>query len=217
MLNSLGKSTRANIIKHSITLFNERGVENVSIETIAKDLGISAGNVNYYFKRKNDLLKTTLDVLKEELGTILQVDEVQTVEDVAQYIIGCGYALWDFRFFFNGITSILADEELRKEYLAFESEIIAGVARDCDNMVKRKIAIKPTAPNSFQLIIESLWNYWLNWQRMQHINNPSDTKPSTEALSDALLHLWGMTHLYVDVRFSQNFHKALQDTLKPIK
>ena len=48
-------STRTQILAAADRLFSEKGYHNVSMRAIAAELGISVGNLNYYFPRKADL------------------------------------------------------------------------------------------------------------------------------------------------------------------
>lgn len=50
-------STRDHILIASQNLFNERGYYNVSLRQIAAEVGISQGNLNYHFKKKDEILK----------------------------------------------------------------------------------------------------------------------------------------------------------------
>lgn len=48
--------TKNKILKTSLDLFNENGIENVRIRDIASKVNIRVGNLNYYFPTKNDIL-----------------------------------------------------------------------------------------------------------------------------------------------------------------
>jgi len=51
------KKTKAAILKAAITLFNENGYENTSIETIAQKAGVGKGTVYGYFHTKKAIIK----------------------------------------------------------------------------------------------------------------------------------------------------------------
>lgn len=51
------ESTREAILQTSQKLFNERGVYNVTLRQIASETQMSQGNLNYHFKKKEDILK----------------------------------------------------------------------------------------------------------------------------------------------------------------
>ena len=46
------KSTKQKILDTARTLFNEMGYNTVSLRDIAKTVGISEGNLTYYFQKK---------------------------------------------------------------------------------------------------------------------------------------------------------------------
>ena len=52
------KNTKDNILEAARRLFNEHGVEAVTVRHIANELGISHGNLCYHFPRKEDIIFT---------------------------------------------------------------------------------------------------------------------------------------------------------------
>ncbi|MEL6845130.1 MAG: helix-turn-helix domain-containing protein, partial [Bacteroidota bacterium] len=49
--------TRDKILQQARLLFNEKGLSLVSLRQIAKQLGMSDGNLRYHFKTKDELLQ----------------------------------------------------------------------------------------------------------------------------------------------------------------
>lgn len=62
------------ILEKSRKLFNERGVANVTIRQIAKELNMSSGNLNYYFKKREDILEALFEEVQSFEGEF--IDEV---------------------------------------------------------------------------------------------------------------------------------------------
>ena len=54
------KSTKQKILDTARTLFNESGYNSVSLRDIAKTVGISEGNLTYYFQKKENLMEELL-------------------------------------------------------------------------------------------------------------------------------------------------------------
>lgn len=54
-------STRDNILETALTLFNDRGFQNVGVRDIARELNISPGNLSYHFPRKEAILIELLE------------------------------------------------------------------------------------------------------------------------------------------------------------
>ena len=54
-------SLREDILDVAVALFNERGYSNVSLRAISGALGISVGNLNYHFQKKQDILQAIME------------------------------------------------------------------------------------------------------------------------------------------------------------
>lgn len=74
-------SIREDILRTSTVLFNERGYGNVSLRDISGALGISVGNLNYYFAKKQDILQAIMErnflltAAQEDITTLAQLHE----------------------------------------------------------------------------------------------------------------------------------------------
>ncbi len=62
-------STRGNILEIGLTLFNEKGYQNVGVRDIARELKISPGNLSYHFPRKEIILAALLDQFANRSNT----------------------------------------------------------------------------------------------------------------------------------------------------
>ncbi|MBE6021018.1 MAG: TetR/AcrR family transcriptional regulator [Firmicutes bacterium] len=56
------KGTREKILLEAKHQFNKKGYNSVSIKDIADALGISKGNLTYYFKKKEDIVEAILEM-----------------------------------------------------------------------------------------------------------------------------------------------------------
>jgi AcrR family transcriptional regulator len=54
-------STRERILETALALFNERGVHGVGVRDIARALGMSPGNLQYHFAKKDDLVAALIE------------------------------------------------------------------------------------------------------------------------------------------------------------
>ncbi len=60
------KKTQEKIIIATVDLFNKAGVSNVRLQDIAKEVGISPGNLTYHYKTKKDLLVAVLSEMTDQ-------------------------------------------------------------------------------------------------------------------------------------------------------
>jgi len=72
--------TKNAIIRVSIEMFLERGFTNTSVRAIAAELGISTGNITFYFPSKEHLLMVLVEMLCDSQWSMLeqQADEAET-------------------------------------------------------------------------------------------------------------------------------------------
>lgn len=66
------KSTKKRIVETAVNLLCEKGYKGFSMRKVAEETSISLGNLQYYFKTKNDLLKEILQVFHAEYEKELQ-------------------------------------------------------------------------------------------------------------------------------------------------
>ncbi len=67
--------TKDKIIESAIQLFNNSGVSNVTIRQIAAKIGISHGNLEYYYKNKEILIVAIYNGMTEEMSKVYPDDE----------------------------------------------------------------------------------------------------------------------------------------------
>ncbi len=60
--------TKEKIVEIAIALFNAQGIQQVTSRHIAKEMGISHGNLNYHFNTKEDLLLAIYELMRTEMS-----------------------------------------------------------------------------------------------------------------------------------------------------
>ena len=66
-------TTKQKILSQSLHLFNSHGVSNVSLRMIADQSGISVGNLQYHFKKREDIIEALYFQLVENLNKLLEL------------------------------------------------------------------------------------------------------------------------------------------------
>lgn len=112
--------TRDLILKTARTLFNERGEANVTLAHIAEHLGISEGNVWYYFHSKRDMILTLFVELEARVernltGDLTKIDQMQQFEDILAQSF---HDMWDYRFLYRDHVNWSMDQPALNERLA---------------------------------------------------------------------------------------------------
>ncbi|PCJ90968.1 MAG: hypothetical protein COA50_16875 [Flavobacteriaceae bacterium] len=68
-------SKKEKILTTALTLFNQRGVLEVTVRDIAKEVGISSGNLTYHFPTKNEILVALMNLLLTNIEQALDKNE----------------------------------------------------------------------------------------------------------------------------------------------
>lgn len=206
--------TRDRIIKRSIALFNRKGLRDVAVERIATDLRMSPGNVTYYFPRKPQLIAATLEVMQEHLRTALErPTDVSSAREGADYLIRLYRTLWDFRFFFNSLTYVLTNPQLRREYTAFHDWAMRTIESDLLVLRDHGHFLPPVPPNTFPLLAENMWSLWLNWLRMQQIRTPLAVTPDNAAIYECALRNWSLCQPWMRLEYARDLLRVFGELL----
>ncbi|MCG9757972.1 MULTISPECIES: TetR/AcrR family transcriptional regulator [Pseudoalteromonas] len=123
-------NTKEKIIRTSIALFNLHGERAITTNHIASSLGISPGNLYYHFKNKEDIIRQIFALYSEHLNTHFKPLEQhnEPLEQLTQYLDSLFDLMWRYHFFYDNLTDILArDDELKKNYIAFQSRLLEQV------------------------------------------------------------------------------------------
>ena len=101
--------TRDRILNTSLALFNSEGEAQVSTVDIAGVLGISPGNLYYHFKGKEAIIEALFGAFETELRQVLSasIEKPLSLEDNWIFIYIIFEEINDFRFFYEGMSSIL--------------------------------------------------------------------------------------------------------------
>lgn len=96
--------TRELVLKNALLLFCKEGVDSVATRDIAKQVGISLGNLTYYFPSKNDIILALCNEFIEEIDKELSAERAagqQVLETYYRQVEAVFYIQLRYRFLFN--------------------------------------------------------------------------------------------------------------------
>ena len=76
--------TRELILDRALDLFNQSGIEGVRMRELARDLGLSPGNLTYHFPKKEDIIVAIAERLSDLNSQTLQASKQP--EDLKQFL-----------------------------------------------------------------------------------------------------------------------------------
>jgi AcrR family transcriptional regulator len=167
-----GRRTRQRILDVTLGLYNALGEPNVSTSLIATELGISAGNLHYHFRKKDELSAALLEQFVAELDALLppagwRADNVEDVWFLLHLILE---ALWRYRFLFRDLSGIMARDRRAGLRLATVFERAVQAARGiCLGLVERNLMTATGAEiDALSANIAVVALYWLSFESARH-------------------------------------------------
>ena len=160
--------TKDKIIATAIDLFNVHGTKAISTNHIAKEMGISPGNLYYHFRSKNDIIRSISGKFSNELGSVLKI-QLDTISDFSSnltslfnrfFIIQQSYQF----LFLEGVHLAKQDSKLLDNYTNLRILIKKGYLELLSNLVKIKV-IKKQSLNIIDDLLDAQWIimwYWIN-------------------------------------------------------
>jgi AcrR family transcriptional regulator len=150
--------TREKILLQALDLFNQKGVDQVSVLEISQTMGISYGNLTYHFNKKDDLVHALYMQMQQELDVAIN-HLVQRIFEETYYLKLVNELLqvtWKYRFLYLSINSLMNQypfiREGEKSYSATRNKIL--------NRGKKYLIdegyLKPESDNHYELLIRNL-------------------------------------------------------------
>ncbi|MDH5655746.1 MAG: TetR/AcrR family transcriptional regulator [Spirochaetia bacterium] len=163
-----GLSTKELILKTALELFNRDGVLQTSTREIAEACGISQGNLTYHFARKNEIIISLFERLKESNDRI--ISEMAREDDFSPENFRTGIrkkfeAMHAYRFLFLDFLNILREiETLKTQYAKLDLQrekeffqILEMLQRQ--NLLKKNLQVN--AYTSLYRMFGIYFNFWL--------------------------------------------------------
>lgn len=111
-------ATKEKILRSALRLFNEHGIASITLRTIAQDVGISQGNLNYHFKKREDIIEALYHKLVATMDTELQAlytqaSDIALLFDLSYHSMKVFYG---YKFLLVDIVAIMRTHPTIKEH-----------------------------------------------------------------------------------------------------
>jgi AcrR family transcriptional regulator len=160
--------TKDKIIATAINLFNLHGTKAISTNHIAKEMGISPGNLYYHFRSKNDIIRSISDNFSNELGSVFKI-QLDTISDFSSNLTSLFNRFFKIQqsyqfLFLEGVHLAKQDHILLDNYTKLRNLIKKGYHELLSNLVKIKL-MKRQSLNIIDDLLDAQWIimwYWIN-------------------------------------------------------
>lgn len=104
-------NTKEKIIEAALSLYNREGIRTVTTRQIAREMGISAGNLHYHFKHTEDIIFTIFGQLQrdyDEMVVLFDKKDLVLRELLQEFINGSYRLINKYRFIFVNFVEVCA-------------------------------------------------------------------------------------------------------------
>jgi AcrR family transcriptional regulator len=167
------RRTRERILEATLALYNELGEPNVSTTLIASETGISAGNLHYHFRKKDQLTGALLDRFVDELDQVLPPEQWRAgdVEDAWFLLHVIFEAIWRYRFLFRDLSGIMSRDRRAGHRLTAvfgrSVEASRGIALGLEQS-----GVLLATPAELEALAENVTVLTLYWLSYDHVRYP---------------------------------------------
>ncbi|NIJ46057.1 AcrR family transcriptional regulator [Wenyingzhuangia heitensis] len=161
-------TTKQKILKTSLDLFNQQGLYKVTLRRIAKEINISQGNLNYHYKKREDIIETLYFSLVADIDkTMLNINQNQiNVKTLHQLSSAVLHLFYEYRFFLLDFTQIMREQPVVKTHYNQLVKIRKQQTLDLFNtLVANKLMRNEQFKNEFDDLytrIQILSDFWMS-------------------------------------------------------
>jgi AcrR family transcriptional regulator len=165
-IRSKGEETRERIFQLALEYFNRNGIEYVGIRELARELGLSPGNVSYYFPSKDDLVIEITKRLSEANTQLFQeIESDLTLTSFIELFNRASHNHYSYRCIFTSFVHIMKHyPAIGNGYLEIQRVRRATLAKDLQALSKfgyLKKDLSKTEINHLVLMISHLARFWV--------------------------------------------------------
>lgn len=163
------RRTRERILEAALRLYNDLGEPQVSTTLIAAELGISAGNLHYHFRRKDELTAALVEAYAAEMENILPPASwrARHVEDSWFLLHVVFETVWKHRFLFRDLTGLMArDRKIATRIKGIIQRSAASVRGVCEGLRNEgQLTATPAELDALVRNIVVVTFYWIPFEQ----------------------------------------------------
>ncbi len=158
------QNTRTKIVEAARRMFNKHGTHAVSTNRIARHLGISPGNLYYYFRNKEQIIREIFERMNRDMIGFWSLDGDPSLEDMLERSNQALFIMWKYRFFTRELISLLhADPELAEEYRSVRGKRWKESEAFIKGMAASGVLKEPEDPATLDSLLKIIWFIQENW------------------------------------------------------
>jgi len=184
------RNTRSAILDMAVKLFNQHGSQSVSTNRIAAEMGISVGNLYYYFNNKEDVIRALYDRMAAEMNDLWLVVAGFNISRLREMFDRLIQQMWEYRFFQREQLTLMKKDPLllkknREVRLRTRGEI-EGLIR---GLAQANILRQPQDDETTPTLVNAVWIVSENWLAFLELEGKSISQKNVQAGTNLILQI----------------------------
>ncbi|MEM8525453.1 MAG: TetR/AcrR family transcriptional regulator [Bacteroidota bacterium] len=180
-------NTKQKILNASIRLFNENGMANVRLQQIAKDIGISVGNLAYHYENKKAIVKAINEDLHGEISEILSTYRIfPNLMDLDVQLTKYFNFAQKYPFYFLDLLEIERQySDIHAKRQQYISKMVSQIRKRFDFNEQRGIIQKEERRGVYDSVANSIWvliTFWMPQEQVKGANGNIQINQFKEAV-----------------------------------
>ncbi|MDB5998304.1 MAG: TetR family transcriptional regulator [Rhizobacter sp.] len=195
------RRTAQRILEIALDLFNRYGEPNVSTSAISAELGISAGNLYYHFKSKEEIINLLFDRYEEQLDALLpRAWEVCEIEDAWALLHSLFALIWSERFLYRDLNDLLSKnrrlEHRFQGVLARKTQAVQALLGGL--RCHEGLGLDATSADAVSTAMVVVLTYWLSFEYVRDPRHALDHHEADAAQVRGAFHTLSLLMPYLD-------------------
>lgn len=165
------RQTRQRILNATLALYNAQGEPNVSTTLIAAETGISAGNLHYHFRKKDQLTAALVGAFIEEFTQLMPPATWRARDvDEAWFLLHVIFeTIWRYRFLFRDLSGMMSrDRQLERRLSRVFNQAVAAPHGICLGLAESgELEATPPQIETLANSVAVLTLYWLSFDTVR--------------------------------------------------
>ena len=184
------KNRREKILSASRQIFNNKGYSNVTIRMIALELEISSGNLNYHFKKREDILEALYFEMVEEFDErVKQLGKRElTLQTIKNDIQESMERMVEYHFFWTDLYNLLRlNSKINTHFQKVYSDRCKGYQFLFKTLIKKEIMCQFKLSKQRDFLIEQMIGFSNTWLYNSFLYGKDIHKKQIVLQTDSLL------------------------------
>jgi len=183
------ETTRSKILDITLQLLNERGLSNVKMRDVSKQLNISIGNLTYHYSKWENLIDDIFNQFQGEVNQLYEyfptdiTEVVEYIEKIYEVQIRYAFLFSNFYIFFQQFPKYKSIEE---EFFLSRMQIMR---KALDKLIQKNYLYPACCEHNYDLLVKNTWLVLSGWYSFSMIFKNTSYAITKE---EFFLSIWNM-------------------------